>query len=207
MAIRSVLFWHGRMAKGTRSMEVRSRKVPMAGSAVEPPGASFDDVCDLYLLSPIGRRVSEAGGEAVGVVARAFGGLRVAVPPTVGEAACSGAHGGFPSAPETPRPPPAVPSSPAMHTPPRVSVRQHPDHHPRPVRRIAPTVAFIRSVEHRQVRSRPPGRRHDAQGVPRAADRAHPASAAAFRSVGTGHCRAARERDSVPPLRGKGRQT
>ena len=58
-----------------RSMEVRSRKMPMDPSS-DLPEAPFDGVCGPHLLPFIGRGVSEAGGEVVGVVAQASDGLR-----------------------------------------------------------------------------------------------------------------------------------
>ena len=54
------------------------------------PEAPFDGVCGPHLPAPVGRGVSEAGWEVVGVVAQALDGLRVGVPPPVGEAACGG---------------------------------------------------------------------------------------------------------------------
>ena len=63
---------------------------PWAGSFAGPPEASFDGVCGTHLPAPVGRGVSETGGE---VFAQAFDGLRVCVAAPVGEAACGSARG------------------------------------------------------------------------------------------------------------------
>ena len=47
------------------------------GPPPDLPEASFDGVRGPHPPAPVGRGVSETGGEAVGVVARAFDGLRV----------------------------------------------------------------------------------------------------------------------------------
>ena len=52
-----------------------------------PPQPPFDGVCCPHLPAPVGCGISEAGREAVGVVAQAFDSLRVGIPPAVGEAA------------------------------------------------------------------------------------------------------------------------
>ena len=52
-----------------------------------------DGVCGPRLLALVGRGVSEAGGEVVGVGARLPDGLRVGGPPVIGEAACGGIGG------------------------------------------------------------------------------------------------------------------
>ena len=51
------------------------------------PEAPFDGIRGPHLPAPVGRGVSEVGGE---VVAQASDDLRTAIPPPVGEAACGG---------------------------------------------------------------------------------------------------------------------
>ena len=92
------MFWYEKMREDGEEDAFHGGAVPEGAHGPDPPSdlpeASFDGVCGPHRLPPVGCGVSEAGGEVVGAVAQAFGGLRMGIPPAVGEAACGGARGG-----------------------------------------------------------------------------------------------------------------
>ena len=62
------------------------------GPSSDLPEASFDGICDLHRLPPVGRGIPEAGEEVIRVVAQAFDSFRIGILPPVGEPACGGAQ-------------------------------------------------------------------------------------------------------------------